>query len=103
MPEKIGKCAFLKKNLGRVHLAFQCTTIDLTCNAYRVRVSGVRGSPPPSTTKCAVFYQGGYEAQLLLNATGYATSEKWNLVEKQIRHFLPTELTKDLETLQFQR
>ncbi|KAJ5920997.1 hypothetical protein N7466_009323 [Penicillium verhagenii] len=69
----------------------------------RVYVSGIRGSPPPSTTKFAVFYQGGYEAQILMNATGYATTEKWNLLEKQIRHFLPVEAKNELETLEFQR
>lgn len=68
-----------------------------------VYVSGIRGSPPPSTTKFAVFYQGGYEAQILLNATGYATTEKWDLLEKQIRCFLPDEAKNDLETLEFQR
>lgn len=76
---------------------------DLTVNNHSVRVSGVRGSPPPSTTKCAVFYQGGYEAQLLLNATGYATSKKWDLLEKQLRTFISKEALDDLETLEFQR
>ncbi|OJI85780.1 hypothetical protein ABZX51_001140 [Aspergillus tubingensis] len=69
----------------------------------RVHVSGIRGSPPPPTTKLAVFYRGGYEAQLLLNATGYATDKKWDLFERQMRHFLPEEVKKGLETLEFQR
>ncbi|GAQ46038.1 hypothetical protein ANI_1_3236024 [Aspergillus niger] len=69
----------------------------------RVYVSGIRGSPPPPTTKLAVFYRGGYEAQLLLNATGYATDKKWDLFERQMRHFLPEEVKKSLETLEFQR
>ncbi|OJJ75559.1 hypothetical protein ASPBRDRAFT_51300 [Aspergillus brasiliensis CBS 101740] len=69
----------------------------------RVHVSGIRGSPPPPTTKLAVFYQGGYEAQLLLNATGYATEKKWDLFERQMRHFLPDEVKQSLETLEFQR
>ncbi|PLB47444.1 DUF1446 domain-containing protein [Aspergillus steynii IBT 23096] len=69
----------------------------------RVRVSGITGSPPPPTTKLAVFYHGGYEAELLLNATGYATSKKWDLLERQIRHFIPQDVQKELETLEFQR
>ncbi|PYH93433.1 DUF1446-domain-containing protein [Aspergillus ellipticus CBS 707.79] len=69
----------------------------------RVHVSGIRGSPPPSTTKLAVFYKGGYEAQLLLNATGYATARKWDLLETQIRHFISEKASKSLETLEFQR
>ncbi|KAI9835611.1 MAG: hypothetical protein M1819_002062 [Sarea resinae] len=69
----------------------------------RVRVSGIRGSPPPPTTKLAVFYPAGYEAEILLNATGYATAQKWDLLEKQIRHFLPPDVLNSLSTLEFQR
>ncbi|KAK3714504.1 hypothetical protein LTR37_007810 [Vermiconidia calcicola] len=54
----------------------------------RVRVSGVRGAPPPSTTKLAVFYKGGYQCELLLNATGYATAKKFALQEAQLRRQL---------------
>ncbi|KAF5857717.1 hypothetical protein ETB97_005432, partial [Aspergillus alliaceus] len=68
-----------------------------------VRVSGIRGSPPPPTTKLAVFYPGAYEAEILLNATGYATAQKWDLLEKQIRHFLPASVANDLDTLELQR
>ncbi|PYH86691.1 DUF1446-domain-containing protein [Aspergillus uvarum CBS 121591] len=69
----------------------------------RVRVSEIRGSPPPPTTKLAVFYEAGFEAELLLNATGYATSSKWDLVEKQVRHFVPPAVLDKVETLEFQR
>ena len=51
----------------------------------RVRVSGVKGAPPPPTTKLAVFYKGGYQCELLLNATGYATAKKFALQEAQLR------------------
>jgi hypothetical protein len=44
-----------------------------------VRVSGVKGHPPPSTTKLAVFYKGGWQCELLVNATGYATKKKFEL------------------------
>ncbi len=54
----------------------------------RVRVSGVHGLPPPPTTKLAIVYHGGYEAQILGNATGYATDAKWALAEAQMRHAL---------------
>lgn len=69
----------------------------------RVRVHGVRGYPPPPTTKLAVFYPGGYESQILLNATGYGTSAKCDLVERQFRHFLAPETIKALDTFEFQR
>ena len=29
----------------------------------RVRFSGIKGHPPPPTTKLAIFFAGGYEAQ----------------------------------------
>ncbi|KAL9053100.1 MAG: hypothetical protein Q9162_004964 [Coniocarpon cinnabarinum] len=51
----------------------------------RVKVTGIKGAPPPPTTKLAVFYKGGYESQLLFNATGYGTQEKYRLQELQIR------------------
>lgn len=69
----------------------------------RVRVCGIRGYAPPPTTKLAVFYPGGFEAQLLLNATGYGTTEKWDLIEKQLRHFIAQESIDRLDTLEFQR
>ncbi|KAK0844899.1 hypothetical protein LTR03_007749 [Friedmanniomyces endolithicus] len=54
----------------------------------RVRVSGVTGAPPPSTTKLAVFYKGGWQCELLVNATGYATKKKYDLQEAQLRRML---------------
>lgn len=70
----------------------------------RVLVSGIRGSPPPPTTKLAVFYRAGYQAELLFNATGYATSKKWDLQEAQLRSKLEEwgEL-QNLDVLDFQR
>lgn len=54
----------------------------------RVRVTGVKGEPPPPTTKLAIFYKGGYQCELLLNATGYATAKKFALQEAQLKHKL---------------
>lgn len=70
---------------------------------FRVRVRGIRGYAPPPTTKLAVFYPGGFEAQLLLNATGYGTDKKWDLIEKQLRHFIPDEALERIGILEFQR
>jgi hypothetical protein len=70
---------------------------------YRVRVSGIKGAPPPPTTKLAVFYRGGYQCQILLNATGYGTHEKWTLMETQLRRALRTINFEDkFELLEFQ-
>lgn len=54
----------------------------------RARVTGVKGAPPPPTTKLPVFYKGGFQSELLLNATGYATAKKFALQEAQLRHKL---------------
>ncbi|KAE8375272.1 hypothetical protein BDV26DRAFT_299846 [Aspergillus bertholletiae] len=108
------KCQFLYELQGNVYLNSDVSARignvvvedagkDRSLTVDRVRVSGIKGSPPPPTTKLAVFYPGGYEAQLLLNATGYATAQKWELFEKQLRHFLPEGAANDIETLEFQR
>ncbi|KAL4968575.1 acyclic terpene utilization AtuA family protein [Aspergillus stella-maris] len=102
------RCQFLYELQGSVYLNSDVNAYigDITVEevgADRVRVSGIKGSPPPPTTKLAVFYPGGYEAEILLNATGYGTTKKWDLIEKQIRHFIPESALKELETLEFQR
>lgn len=69
----------------------------------RVRVSGVRGAPPPPTTKLGIFYRGGYQALCIFHATGYSTYEKWALFEKQTRFILSkNNLTSSLDVLEFQ-
>ncbi|GAB7347764.1 hypothetical protein MBLNU459_g5311t1 [Dothideomycetes sp. NU459] len=68
----------------------------------RVRVHGIKGLPPPPTTKLAVFYKGGFEVQLLFNATGYAAAEKSALFERQVRLFIGEASTKKIDLLEFQ-
>ena len=69
----------------------------------RVKVTGIKGAPPPPTTKLAVFYKGGYQAQLLVNATGYGTREKYELQERQVRYNLKQFGLQDaLDILEFQ-
>lgn len=103
------KCQLLYELQGNVYLnsdvKADISHVEITQQARnRVRVSGVKGSPPPPTTKLAVFYRGGYQAELLFNATGYATSKKWDLQEAQLRAKLEEwgEL-KNLDVLDFQR
>jgi hypothetical protein len=70
----------------------------------RVHVAGVRGYPPPPTTKLAVFYRGGYRCEILVNASGYATNHKWDIQEAQIRGTLKKWGVLDkLDVLDFQR
>lgn len=90
--ERIGKCLFFRHSVD-----------ILAKSTSRARVHGIRGYAPPPTTKLAVFYPGGFEAQILLNATGYGTDEKWELIERQIRHFIPKESIDRIDTLEFQR
>jgi len=69
----------------------------------RVHVSGIKGAPPPPTTKLAIFYRAGYQSELLICATGYGTAHKFALQEKQIRHGLAClDLTEAFDTLLFQ-
>lgn len=65
-------------------------------------MTGIKGLPPPPTTKLAIFYKGGYECQLLFNATGYGWEDKCALLEQQVRRNLGVKV-KDLDLLQFQR
>ncbi|KAJ5718711.1 hypothetical protein N7488_004357 [Penicillium malachiteum] len=102
------RCQFVYELQGDIYLssdvsAFIGEIVVEDESKDRVRVSGIRGSPPPPTTKLAVFYQGGFEAEMLLNATGYSTSQKWDLIEKQVRYLLPQSVLDEVETLEFQR
>ena len=84
------KCQLLYELQGTIYLnsdvKADITNIKVEDESKdRVRVSGVKGAPPPPTTKLAVFYKGGYQAEILLNATGYATKKKFELQEAQLR------------------
>ena len=87
------KCQLLYELQGTIYLnsdvKADITHIQIEDESKdRVRVSGVKGAPPPPTTKLAVFYKAGYQCELLLNATGYATAKKFKLQEAQLRHKL---------------
>lgn len=75
----------------------------LMSNANRIKVSGVTGGPPPPTTKAAIFYNGGYQSQIIVNATGYGTDKKWILFERQLRRQIKLHGIGDkFELLEFQ-
>ncbi|CAI7662599.1 unnamed protein product [Penicillium glandicola] len=102
------RCQLLYELQGNVYLNSDVSAVldDVVVEQAgkdRVRVHGIRGYAPPPTTKLAVFYPGGFEAQILLNATGYGSDEKWDLIEKQLRHFIPKEAIDQIDTLEFQR
>ena len=53
----------------------------------RVAIRGVRGSPPPPTTKVAITGIGGWENNVVLALTGTDLDAKAALVERSIRRY----------------
>ncbi|KAF7556437.1 hypothetical protein G7Z17_g1429 [Cylindrodendrum hubeiense] len=51
----------------------------------RVRMSGVRGQPPPSTTKVGLTAHGGYRSELHWALVGLDIEEKAKMLETQVR------------------
>ncbi|KAL6229211.1 hypothetical protein BDW75DRAFT_245929, partial [Aspergillus navahoensis] len=103
------KCQLLYKLQGNIYLNSDVKA-DLTNiriaqeSKNRVHVSGIKGYPPPSTTKLAVFYRAGYQCEGTFNATGYATDKKWDLQEAQIKSKLEEwGVLKDFDILDIQR
>lgn len=71
----------------------------------RVHFSGIKGRPPPPTTKLAIFFKGGFESQNLSNAAGYAMRKKYKLYETQVRARLTEQgldPAKTFDCLEFQ-
>ncbi|KAF2853547.1 DUF1446-domain-containing protein [Plenodomus tracheiphilus IPT5] len=86
-PEDTVKCQFLYELQCNVYLNSDVKTLlnDVQVKAEgknRIRVWGIKGAPPPPTTKLAIFYRAGYQSEIVVNATGYATSEKFELWER---------------------
>jgi hypothetical protein len=54
----------------------------------RVRISGVRGSAPPVTTKVAITGIGGWQNSVLLALTGANLDEKAALVEQSVDRYI---------------
>ena len=67
----------------------------------RVRVSGVRGGPPPVTAKVSATTLGGYRNELTFVLTGLDQDAKANLVEQAVRGRIDGR--PGLERLEFQR
>lgn len=87
----------VKADLSNVQIKPQLTK-------NRVHVSGIKGYPPPPTTKLAVFYKGGYQLEILMNACGYAMDHKWDVQEAQVKSKLDEwGLLDKLDVLDFQR
>ncbi|KAK8041419.1 hypothetical protein PG994_014426 [Apiospora phragmitis] len=107
--EEMVKCQLLYELQGNMYLNSDVNA-DLTHVAVcqvgkdRVHVSGTRGRPPPPTTKLAVFYRGGYQGEHTVNAVGYATPQKYDLLEAQVRNQLKKwKCEQEIDVLEFQR
>ncbi len=55
----------------------------------RVRISGVKGDSPPTTTKVAINYQGGFRSTTTLYLAGLDIEEKAALLERALWASLP--------------
>ncbi|CAK7208038.1 hypothetical protein SEUCBS139899_010872 [Sporothrix eucalyptigena] len=102
--EETVKCQLLYEIQGNMYLNSDVTAYldDARIEQVgedRVRLSGIRGRPPPPTTKLAIYYKGGFESQNLSNAAGYATRKKYKLYETQIRARMAEEGLADKFTI----
>ncbi|KAK7910748.1 hypothetical protein PG985_013229 [Apiospora marii] len=107
--EETVKCQLLYELQGNVYLNSDVKA-DITHVAVtqvgenRVHVSGAKGHPPPPTTKLAVFYRGGYQGEHTVNAVGYATPKKYDMLEAQVRNQLKKwNCEPEVNVLEFQR
>ncbi|KAA8910927.1 hypothetical protein FN846DRAFT_937536 [Sphaerosporella brunnea] len=105
------RCQLLYELQGNIYLnsdvKADLSTIEVEdVGKDRVRVSGIRGFPPPPTTKLAIFFADGYQCEFLLNATGTnaATNHKFTLFETQLKSQLSfQQALNDFDVLEFQR
>ena len=60
----------------------------------QVSVSGVKGLPPPTTTKVGITARGGYQAEFHYYMCGLDLKEKADWTERQIRHSMGKHVDK---------
>lgn len=107
--EEVVKCQMLYELQGTIYLnsdvkADLKNVVIKQAGQNRVHVSRAKGYPPPPTTKLAVFYKGGFQGEMTINATGYAVDRKYDLQEAQLRDKLEQwGLTQKVDLLELQR
>jgi hypothetical protein len=67
----------------------------------RVHVSGIRGLPPPATTRCGITANGGFQAEWHFYLVGLDIAEKCQWMEEQARHSIGEDLIKKFTMLKF--
>ena len=89
-------------------LYYNCdVTADLTdikieqIGEDQVKVSGVKGLPPPPTTKVGITGFAGWQAEYHIYLVGLHIEEKCKWIEEQIRYELGRELIKKFDVLKF--
>lgn len=60
----------------------------------KVLVTGIQGSPPPTTTKVGITARGGYQAEFHFYLCGLDLKEKAEWTERQIRHSMGKNIDK---------
>lgn len=68
-----------------------------------VHISGVRGLPPPDTTKIGISGFAGYQAEYHIYLVGLDIDEKCRMAEEQILYELGEERVKKFSCLRFMR
>ncbi|CAM1505007.1 Fc.00g106440.m01.CDS01 [Cosmosporella sp. VM-42] len=66
-----------------------------------VHVSGLKGLPPPPTTRVGITAHGGYQAEWHFYLVGLDIEEKCQWMEEQARHAIGEELIKEFTMLKF--
>lgn len=67
-----------------------------------VRVTGIRGLPPPPTTKVGITLPGGFQAEWHIWMCGLDIDEKCQITENQIRYAIGKDISR-FSKLKFQR
>ncbi|KAK9447747.1 uncharacterized protein V1518DRAFT_420313 [Limtongia smithiae] len=99
LPETV-KCQLLYELQGELYYNPDVTAdlsgITVTgIGPHRVQVSGVKGLPPPDTTKVLISGIGGYQAEALFFINGLDVAEKAQLMRNQLEHaFKNSEFSK---------
>jgi len=92
-----------KLKIGKFEAAKIYSNLTLTSKSS-VRLWGIKGAPPPPTTKLAIFYQAGFQSEFVVNATGYATAEKFDFYERMLKFGLKRlGILDQFDVLEFQR
>ncbi|KIW02239.1 uncharacterized protein PV09_06392 [Verruconis gallopava] len=75
--------------------------IDLEEISTGVHVRGVRGLPPPPTTRCGITAHGGFQAEWHFYLVGLDIEEKCQWMEEQARYAIGDDLISKFDLLKF--